>query len=186
MYCLTLTLNGQPLCAAGHADASFFDVQLHASVYDEPATLRVSGMLRDASGRSGHIYWIEELALQAGDTVTIQPQDLAEPTPPARVEWTDSPDYIANMQAYEAFAQGDNHPPAPRAQVRASVGVVHIHSRLGKLKAGIPLGQQHVLWTATVPRPARISTRTFSGRGKLIWLQDELHDGEVLSLRLAG
>jgi hypothetical protein len=77
MFCFTITINGEPFCTAGCAEASFLDVMVSGSVFDDaPASLRIAGMKELPNDRRAHVYWVEEHPLNFGNILEIKPQEL--------------------------------------------------------------------------------------------------------------
>lgn len=191
MFCFTITYNGEPLCTAGCADASFLDVMVSGSVFDEaPASLRITGMKELPNDRLAHVYWVEELALNFGDILEIKPQELSESTVPVSVVPTDSPDYIAEQQSYQEFLGAHIWPqPAPLV-LRRTVSLKLTHPRTGQLNTSIPMGQQHilctVLWNNLRARPTRIYARSFSEGNSLEWLREDLYQDETLRIEVCA
>lgn len=191
MYCLTIKLNGKVVCSAGCADASFIDASVSGSIFDaSPATLRVAGMKELPDDRSAHVYWVQELALQAGDSLTITPEDLPSGSDPASIVPIDSPEYEAEQKEYEDFLQAHVWPQPLPTSKRPTVSLGLTHTSIGKIKAAIPVGQQHilcsVLWNNHRPRPARIFARSFSSEQTLEWLRGEIALGESLCVEICA
>jgi hypothetical protein len=189
MYCIAITLNGKSLCFAGGADLAFIDVMISGSIYDgTPASLRVTGMKALSNERSAHVYWMEELALHTGDVLVIEPRELEQGTKPTSVVATDSPEYLAEQQAYEDFLGAHVWPQPRPIPLRTTASLKFNHSRCGKLNAAIPIGHQHILcsllWDSHRPRPASIYARSFSKEGTLEWLREHLEQGESLCVEI--
>lgn len=191
MYCLTIRLNGKVICSASCTDAAFIDVSVHGSIFDSsPATLRVAGMQELPDNRSAHVYWVQELALQLGDILSITPEDLPSGTNPASMVSTDSPEYEAEQNECVEFLQAHVWPQPLPTRKRPSVSLALTHTRTGSIKAAIPVGQQHILcsilWNNHRSRPARIYARTFSSEQTLEWLRGDISQGESLCVEICA
>jgi hypothetical protein len=195
VYCLNVTLNGRPLCAAAVEDATMVTALLGGSVFhEEPASLHVAGMRELPNGRSAHVYWLDETPLVLGDVLTFCPTQVSSVAAPLRVVPTDSSEYIEEQRQYDEFLSAHVWPQPQPLKRRANV--LHTISMPGfpALQASLPLGHEHLLcsvsWNMWRPDRTRVSVRSFVGHSgeatmrKLEWLSANVQTGETLRVEV--
>jgi hypothetical protein len=189
VFCLSVSLNGEHLLAAGVADGSFVDVTAAGSVFgDAPAYLRVAGMRELPEGRSAHVYWMEDLALVDGDVLTIAPVELPSGSAPSSIVPTDSPKYIEEQRDYQAFLEAHLWPRQEPVRQRGNLTFVISSPGYPTLHASLGPGQEHLMcgamWNMWRPERTRVLARSFSGGRKLEWLRGEIPAGGELRVEM--
>jgi hypothetical protein len=160
--------NGVVLCIAGASNADLLDVQISGSVEGpEPARLSVSGVNGLPDDRSSHVCWLDQVALAAGDEVTIAFVDSDSVTTPAKDVASDSKEYLAEQRRSEERILALNSPPPPRKRVLPAL-------RFSLLVNGAPMasavleGSREFIsysqfWKQWHPDRCRFSLSSFSG-----------------------
>ncbi len=168
---------------------------LGGSVFgDEPASIHVAGMQELPGDRSAHVYWLEELALSVGDSLTFSPLRDAPVSEPLTVEPTDSPEYLERQRQYREFQSAHIWPQPEPVCRRASLTYGLSMPGFPPVAARLPIGHHHILcsvyWNMWRPERIRVSARSFPGNSqdlgtrKLEWLGADLPFGETLCVEL--
>jgi hypothetical protein len=197
MICLEISLNQKLMYFAGVENAIMLSPTLSSFVGDEyPACIDVSGMCDLPDERRAHIYWGEPTFLHAGDVVRIAMVESASPTPPAKVEATDSAEYVEEQRQFEEFERTYLPPDAPA--VRRWPAVQFLCKVNGEHRTTVTLapGEEHILcsllWNQWHPNKCEVYIRSFVGATRqdddrqTEWLRVNLSLNESLEVEVRG
>ena len=197
MRCIALAVNGQPVCVAGIGNASMIGPSIGGAVSDEyPPMLDIRGMCELDAGRTAHVYWCENMFLKPGDCVQFAFVESPEPSPPAQVKPTDSPEYIEEQRKFEELERSFVPDGTPMRRIWPNLTFECSVNREPVAIARFSGNEEHilcsVLWDKWQPERCRVYVRSFGDKvqpmdnGTTDWFRTNLILGDIFEVRLAA
>ena len=196
MKCIEIEVNGVLRWRAGIENASMLTPMVHGSMAgDAPAGVRVAGMCDLPGDRAAHVHWAHDDPLRAGDTVVFRFADADDPSPPAEVTATDSPEYLEEQRQFAEIER--NYVPGRTPMSREYPNLIFQCRLTGQdpVAARFVEDEEHILcsvdWNKWRPDQCRIFVRSFGGallpdeKEPTEWLRGRLAPGESFELRVA-